>query len=135
MRRSARTPKIKAAAANHSLGCCPSGSDGMKRSASMSWCLRGPEGFVASSTRRGRGGGKGGLANGRTGGANQRGVGEGRQRRVKTGPRFYGKKLLTNGAGGGPSTPHRRLTDGRGRRGRRPFDPMGVFSPAVVDPE
>lgn len=58
-----------------------------------------------------------------------------KQRKAEVWHRSYVKKLLTNSAVVGTFTPHQRLTDGNGKRHRKPLDPIPGYFPAVVDAE
>lgn len=61
--------------------------------------------------------------------------GHGKQRKAEHWHRSYVKKLLANPAVVGTFTPHQRTTDARGRRVRKPLEPIEGYFPAVIDRE
>jgi hypothetical protein len=59
--------------------------------------------------------------------------GIGKQRKAEHWHRSYVRKLLTNSAAIGTFTPYQRTADGKGKRKRRPLDPVEGYFPAVID--
>jgi DNA invertase Pin-like site-specific DNA recombinase len=64
--------------------------------------------------------------------------GHGNQHKAECWHRSYVRKLLTNSAVVGTFTPHQKQADTNGKRGKRvrkPLDPIEGYFPSVVDPE